>query len=233
MKYPKINSLYKREGWYFDEDKKKDPKYQQGRQSLIEGDYASPEFGNIKHWTVQEKIDGTNIRIEYNTKWSSVPFRIEFKGRTDEATLPRELELYLKSHFTVDRMEKVFPLLEDRPSINLTLFGEGYGPKIQKCGGNYRKDQGFVLFDCYVNGWWLKQVDLFNLAKQLDVPFAPVIGIMSEQEIVEYVKSKPLSQCSETPQVMEGVICRPREPLLFRDGSPLMFKLKCKEFLSK
>lgn len=63
MIYPKINSLWKRQGWYLEGDKKKSADYQAGRQSFIVGDYAQPEFGIFKYWHVEEKIDGTNIRL--------------------------------------------------------------------------------------------------------------------------------------------------------------------------
>lgn len=49
MEYPKINSLWKRHGWYFDiKDRKACSEEKQAfRQSFIEGDYACPEFGSI------------------------------------------------------------------------------------------------------------------------------------------------------------------------------------------
>lgn len=51
MQYPKIHSLWKRQGWYLEEGKKNNPEYQQGRQSFIIGDYALPEFEIInKLW---------------------------------------------------------------------------------------------------------------------------------------------------------------------------------------
>ena len=56
--YVKINSLWKREGWYFDQDKKNSPDYKKGKQSFIEGDYACPEFGNIKRWNVNDVLQG-------------------------------------------------------------------------------------------------------------------------------------------------------------------------------
>ena len=36
------------------------------------------------------------------------------------------------------------------PDGAAVLYGEGYGAKIQKGGGNYRADQDFVLFDVRV-----------------------------------------------------------------------------------
>ena len=219
MEYPKIQSLWKREGWYFDENKKKDPKYQNGRQSFIIGDYASEEFGNIKKWHVDEKVDGTNIRIFYNDN------KISFAGRTSQAQLPPKLLKYLQDHFTIDRMKSCFPNTEE-----LIIFGEGYGPKIQAGGGNYRKEVGFILFDIRIGRWWLKREDIELLGQNLEIPVVPSLGIMSEEEIIDLVKSKPLSKCSEIDHVMEGVVCRSAPLMLYRNGNPVKFKLKCIEF---
>jgi len=224
MEYSKINSLWKREAWYFDEKDKKDKSKQNGRQSFIVGDYAREEFGNIKTWDVCEKIDGTNIRIFYKDG------KVIFGGRTKDAQLPCHLLEYLQRHFIPDVLSLAFPTNENRLPPNVILFGEGYGPKIQAAGGNYRKDPGFILFDVFIGGFWLKHDDLREISQRLEIPMVPHIGRMTTEEVVEFVKSKPLSRCSMNPQMMEGVVCRPSPPMLFRNGENILMKLKCKEF---
>lgn len=228
MEYPKINSLWKREGWYFEEGKKNSPSHKKGKQSFIIGDYASPEFANIKKWSVDEKVDGTNIRIFYKDG------KVKFGGRTKDAQIPCHLFDYLQLNFGDWNLSKVFPCKEGEDYPNVILFGEGYGPKIQ-CGENYRKDVGFILFDVVVNeknghNWWLERKNILEIANKLNIPMVPQLGIMTESEIVEFVKSKPLSKCSINEQVIEGVICRPEPMMLFRTGRPIIFKLKCRDF---
>lgn len=225
MEYMKISSLWKRQGWYFDQDKKKSPDYQAGRQSFIVGDYAEPEFASIKKWRVEEKIDGTNIRVFFEPSAPNHADMVSFGGRTSKADIPKPLLAALNNHFTADRLLNAFP-----DANQVILFGEGYGPKIQACGGNYRSDPGFILFDVLVGNWWLKREDVHDLADKLEIPHAPDLGIMTEDEIVEFVKSRPPSRCSRSPQIMEGIIARSHPLLLFRNGKPLMWKLKCKEF---
>ena len=221
MIYPKIHSLWKRQGWYLEEGKKNNIDYQQGRQSFIVGDYALPEFGIIKQWRVSEKIDGTNIRIQLRDK-------VSFHGRNDDSNIPKKLYHYLSNEFTYEKLDKA--LEGDIASRNIWLFGEGYGASIQSCGGNYRKDLGFMLFDVFINGWWLQQDSVQEIACKLNIPCAPTIGYMTNEEIVDYVKSKPLSLCSEDKQTMEGIVARTEPVLVRRSGEPLMMKLKCKEF---
>ena len=224
LEYPKINSLWKREGWYFEEGKKNSPEYQKGRQSFIIGDYARQEFGNIKQWDVEEKIDGTNIRIFYQDG------KVRFGGRTKDAQIPCHLLDYLQSNFGDWNLSRTFTCECNEKYPDVILFGEGYGPKIQKGGGNYREDAGFILFDVFIDGWWLKRDSVQNIADVLGIPVAPRLGLMTEKEIVEFIKKQPLSQCSLKEQVMEGVVCRSDPIMLDRKGSPIMFKLKCKEF---
>jgi len=240
MLYPKINSLFKREGCGpYNEEKRRyecDIEKKPRKSALIEGEYARDEFKNIKLWTITEKIDGTNIRISYNRQLREACDRkkVYFGGRTDDAQLAPRLIDYLYGTFTFELMEKVFENVGE-----VILFGEGYGPKIQS-GGYYRKEQGFILFDAYIDGWWLGRDKIREVSGLLGIESVPVIfksllnqcvEYWEEKEILEYVKEKPNSLCAQVEnRMMEGIVARPKEPLLFRDGLPVMFKLKCKDF---
>ena len=214
MKYPKIQTLWKRD--------------LAGNRAVIEGEYACDEFANIKQWLVTEKIDGMNIRIFYMKG-----AQVSFLGRNDETMLPPKLLNYLRETFSKEIMETYFNEAEE-----VFLFGEGYGNKIQS-GGHYNENQRFVLFDvCLkdVDGkwWWFEYNNIVEVAGGLNVPFAPVLFFgeqLCKKEIVEYVKSKPESTLSRHHNVVtEGVVARAYPMVLFRDGTPVMFKLKCKDF---
>jgi hypothetical protein len=224
MEYPKINSLWKRTGWYFDQGQKRSPDYQEGRQSFLIGDYASPEFGNIKRWAVDEKIDGMNVRVYYRPFGAT---QIEFKGRTDAAQMPLDLQKNLETTFSY---EKLLPIFQEKQPNCVEFFGEGIGPKIQS-GGYYAKQPTFVCFAMFIDGWWLERSAVRDIAGKLGVDVVPQIGVMTEEEIIAYVKSQPLSIYAKVqPHVSEGVVCRPEPLMLFRNGHPIMWKLKCKEF---
>jgi hypothetical protein len=227
MEYPKIHSLWKREGWYFDEKEKKGPQ-KPNRQSFILGDHALPEFQNIRLWRVEEKIDGTNIRIMLERDLITQKLVVRFGGRTKDAQIPCHLLDRLQFLFTPDKLEKAFPTL--LAGIPVTLFGEGFGPKIQKGGGNYANEPGFILFDCRVGCWWLEREDIETIATKLSIPCVPILSYMTEEQIVRCVKSKPKSILNPAYGRMEGVVCKTDPLLLCRNGEPLMWKLKCKEF---
>lgn len=229
MEYPKINSLWKREGWYF--DKSDELGIQKNtRKSFIVGDYADSAFGNVLKWRVDEKIDGTNIRIFFDRETViNAPTCVRFGGRTKDAQIPCHLLDYLQKAFTTDLIDEVFPLHEAPSGI---LYGEGYGPKIQS-GGYYSKTPSFILYDIRVGNWWLKREDVREISKKLNIKCVPEFGIMTEDEIVDLVKSKPLSLLAQEPHMIEGVVCRSDPLLLLRNGKPLMWKLKCRDFDSE
>ena len=208
MEYPKINTLWKRD--------------EKNKFNIIDGDYSCEEFEVIKQWHVTEKIDGTNIRIFYNPE-DEVP--ITFGGRTDNAQIPTFLLLYLQKTFNEEMFKSVF-----NGAKKVILFGEGYGAKIQN-GGLYRDDAGFILFDVWLNGWWLKQEDVKFTAEKLGISSVPVIGTkMTQTEIIAYVKNQPKSLCANKERVVEGVVVRSNPLMLFRNGKPIMWKLKVKDY---
>jgi RNA ligase len=230
MIYPKINSLYKREGHDFE---KTGIKPKNGK--LLVGEYAKPEFRVIENWLVDEKVDGTNIRITYTTAQylGGIDRGVQIQGRTDDAQIPPHLLKILQAIFTVEKFQKQFS------DCNfVVLFGEGYGPKIQS-GGLYRNEPGFILFDAYVGGWWLERGKVKEIADGMGLDTTPLIDLTSKYPegckcsvnlIEDYVRSKPNSICANQVRPMEGVVCRSNPLMLFRDGTPIMFKLKVKDF---
>jgi len=204
MKYPKIDTIWKRD---------KDNKFE-----IIEGDFSKPEFEAIRLWDITEKIDGTNIRIMYKNGC------VEFGGRTDNAQIPAHLFTHLQNTFTIDKMHEAFG------DDTVTLFGEGYGPKIQKGGGLYRKDAGFILFDVIVGDWWLLRENVERIADGLGVKCVKLIGTMSYSDAVKYVQSSPTSLEADQIKTMEGVVARSNPLMLFRNGNPIMWKLKDQDF---
>jgi hypothetical protein len=207
MEYPKINSLFKRNPT---------------DNTFIFGDYACPEFTLIKQWRVEEKVDGTNVRIIFEP---AAEHPVTILGRSKDSGMPTFLVDYLKAHFTAERLSAVFDIQH-----KCILYGEGYGSRIQSAGPYYRKDVSFMLFDIHIGSFWLTRETVQEKARQLDVSCPPDLGLKTEAEIIEFVQSKPQSVCSYKPQVMEGIIARPEPLLLFRNNKPLVWKLKVRDF---
>jgi hypothetical protein len=189
------------------------------KNTVIAWDWAMPEFevlANIE-WIFTEKVDGTNIRIVWDGH------RVEVRGRTDRANLAPDLVKTLMEMFPEELMEQAFG---GNPVI---LFGEGYGPGIQKGGGNYRKDKSFILFDVYIGGWWLMRDSVEDIAKSLGVDVVPVMFKGSLAEAVTFMADEDDLYSAVADHygiVAEGLVGTPAVPLFNRKGERIIVKLK-------
>lgn len=207
-KYHKINTLYKRD--------------MSNNGKLIVGDWAEPELEYLKDnlWVWTEKIDGTNIRIDYNPENKSV----NCAGRTDRAIIPKHLMAYLERVFALN------PVFSDF-NAPVTLYGEGYGVKIQK-GHNYIPDAAeFILFDVRIGRWWLTRDDVDDIAEQFKVKSVPIVGEGTLAEAVKFVSGGFLSEVAANSEYeAEGIVARPLVELSSRSGRRIITKIKTCDF---
>lgn len=218
MKYPKINTLFKRDA----------------NNIIIPSQWTLPEFEYLKDvkFECTEKIDGTNIRVEVNRENGDI-FML-FSGRTDDAVIPSFLLKKLNELFSVEKLTEVFvPFFEENEDFHITLFGEGYGNKIQGDGNKYlSKDVNFILFDINVNGMWLKRETVVDIAYKLHISVVPLIGNMTIVEAIKYVKKGFVSPTAEDRNfIAEGLILKTPYGLLDRRGNRIILKIKYKDFV--
>ena len=205
--YHKIQSIYKR-----------DPATK--FRTLLLNDYSTSAIDYLakNHWVFTEKVDGTNIRVMIDKGG-----RITFGGRTDAAQIPADLFTRLTDIFWTQAKA----LNEQFPG-GVTLYGEGYGAKIQKGGGNYRPDQDFVLFDIKVDDWWLGRDNIEGIAKLFDLDTVPIIGAGNLDFMTHMVREGFNSQWGDFQA--EGIVARPMVELRDRNGHRIITKLKTKDF---
>ena len=202
IEYPKIESLYNRDD--------KTHKFKIGEFRLPEFKYLAP----LK-WRWTEKIDGTNIRVEWTGD------AVNIGGRTDRAQIPPHLLSKLHELFPVEKFAQF-----DTP---LCLFGEGYGGKIQN-GGDYVTGGGcdFALFDVLIGEWWLLPEDIKDISGKLGIQTVPWLGYGTLAE-AEKVVSEGMDSEWGTAKA-EGIVCTPEEFLRTRRGDRVIVKLKTKDF---
>ena len=189
-------------------------------KTLIYGEYALSEFEYLKdnEWVFTEKVDGTNIRV----MWDSGTKKRRFGGKTERAEIPVHLLGQLQEMFFVQRFEQLFP------ETSMCLYGEGYGLKIQK-GGKYISDaSSFVLFDVKINEWWLQRYDVEDIAFKLGIDVVPVVGLGSLKDMVALVRTPFNSKWGMFEA--EGIVARPNIELKARNGNRIITKIKCKDF---
>lgn len=237
MLYPKIDTLFTRDKNTF---------------KIIPGKFRNEAYSLINEWEWTEKIDGTNIRIIYDEcpppcefdkkpNISRKQFRkvtenptnvfsgenkycgIKYDGRTDNADLPGGVVDYLDDKLSCAKMMELF---QDRKVI---IYGEGYGGKIQK-GSGYSVTQKFIVFDIFIEGFWLRRSDVEEICNNLGLDIVPIILTGSLDEAVYIVKNGFMSTISDGSVQSEGLIGRTKVPLFDHHGNRLITKLKTCDF---
>lgn len=169
-------------------------------------------------WEGTEKVDGTNIRVHWDGH------RIELAGRTDKADIPKELLKVLTDTFLTQEMEYVFEqLFGDKEA---TLYGEGYGEKIQS-GGDYTKGNKFILFDVEVEDFYLSRENVNDIADKLGLDKVPVVFEGTLEEAIKYVSDHKPSTLGNGKHEMEGLVLQPKGIVLY-DNRKKPLKCKCK-----
>jgi len=197
-------------------------------KTLLEGNFALPEFEYLKNneWIFTEKVDGTNIRIKCAPyQEDGKAYGITFGGKTDRAQIPGFLVENLIQLFHNDDTRCI---IAEMFSEGACLYGEGYGAKIQKGGGNYRQDQSFVLFDVKIGDWWLQRKDIESISIGLGLDIVPIVGTGTLFDMVEQTRGGFNSTWGNFRA--EGMVARPVVELKARNGSRIITKIKYKDF---
>lgn len=225
--------------------------------------YVDPIFNWFENckFRCEEKVDGTNIRFEivpeftysaiddYVEALSGVKFNIFYKGKTDNAQIPKMLDKFIKETYTEDvilyglgikkfiRVEEFqdygWENTDDIPKM-WTIYSEGYGHRIQACGDNYLIDSNKVIgFDVKVTNRNGSEVYLLlderdEILNKMGMPIVPIIGYFTIPEAIEYVKKGYKSRIAEANSdfIAEGFVCKTPDNILDRYGNRIVFKVK-------
>ena len=205
--YHKIQTVFKRD-------------MQKNGKTLLEGQWTLPEFEYLagNQWVFTEKVDGTNIRVMFKDG------AVTFGGKTDNAQIPANLVARLNDRFLpmAAQLQEVF-------GCDACLYGEGYGAKIQKGGGNYRPDQDFVLFDVRVGDFWLQRADVEDVAVKFGIDVVPIIGEGTLHDAIAQAKAGIGSTWGAFQA--EGIVARPKTEMNTRNGHRIITKIKCRDFV--
>lgn len=202
----------------------------EGTKKLIPGRYRDEtvEFLKDNCWIWTEKIDGTNIRVHWDGHV------VEFGGRTDQAQIPAPLVNKLNEYFGGEQNAQVFEQVFGEKDV--VLFGEGYGNKIQKVGGQYNSDGvDFALFDVCIGENYMPRIVVQSVARAFGVDAVPIVGLGTIDKAIAFVQSKPYSRVAQKKNaastlLMEGVVCRPMVELRTRTGERVICKIKLQDF---
>ena len=221
--------------------------------------FTEPEFEYLRglKWRGEEKVDGTNMRIEVtkcsifspgNENMVGVGFEVTIKGKTDNAQIPKNLlkhmeekypkekvltALGLKEFIPVEEWETEHNWLEYDQIPNIyTIYGEGYGEGIQSGGWYIKGGNEFIVFDVKVNDIYLKTDARDEIATKLGAPIVPLMGYFTIDEAIDFVRKGFRSQVAQNPEakMAEGLVLRTDLGLRNRMGKRLIVKVKYEDF---
>ena len=238
--YQKINTIFKRD--------QNPGKFH--NCIMPEEGFTQPEFEFLRgcKFECTEKIDGTNMSVHiipvgYTDIGNAfkVNYAVEYHGKTEKADTPKHLQAKMEQLLPAEKMldafnknviyENVEDAIKEVNHGKVIVFGEGYGVKIQK-GGNYiSNDCGFILFDVTVDGMFLLRESLEDIASKLEIPIVPLIGYMTIDEAIEFVKKGFKSTIAENKDYdAEGLVLKTPMGLLNRKGERIITKIKTCDF---
>ena len=186
---------------------------------------------------VQEKIDGTNICVS----WLPDEGRFDYYSRNGH-TVPPLIEQVLHKTFIPDKWEGREEAL---------IYGEAFGPGIQKKGMSYGPEKRFAVFDVlHPSGRFMNLNSMTEYCSEVGVEVVPrleesillssrasqcpIWSIMEGEEIYMYTEDDFRPEVTSVipeeglfrNQKPEGVILRPALDLLDNRGKRVMFKHK-------
>ena len=170
---------------------------------------------------------------------------VEYKGKSDEAEIPPHLYKFMVESFPKEKVLAALDLPEiitdavladrgwetDLGVPKYTIYGEGYGVKIQK-GGNYISNGvGFIVFDVKVNDIYLLTSARDEIATKLGAPIVPFMGYFTIDEAIDFVRKGFKSNIAENKEfIAEGLVLRTDLGLRNRMGKRLIVKVKYEDF---
>ena len=211
---------------------------------------VSPELEYLRNLQFEctEKIDGTNIRFEITHQIINqiCVFNVTYKGKSDNAIIPPHLLNYLINTFPKEKVLNSLGLVESmtQDDLNLhnwssfeavpnfTIYGEGYGTKIQNAGKDYIKNGvDFIVFDVKVNDLYLKTEDYRIIANKLGANVVPDMGMKTIDEAISFVEKGFKSIIAENKDFdAEGLVLKTPFGLKDRLGNRIILKIKTCDF---
>ena len=204
MRYHKIHNLFKREG-----------------KKLLFDEYSLPEFEYLKDcsWEWTEKVDGTNVRVEYDS-WGNEN-SVKFWGRNGNE-LPENLKRELEKLLPIEKFKEY--------EAPMTIFGEGYGCNIQKGHGYFPNEidkVGFACFDVNIGGIFIDRFNIEDICSKMGIDVVPYFGEATIPVMVNRMRKSIIKSKISDNKVVEGFVGVPAGVRLFNHlGKRIIVKIR-------
>lgn len=119
---------------------------------------------------------------------------------------------------------------------SVTVYGEGYGGKMQAMKDTYGPELRFIAFDVKVGDNWLDVPDMHQVAEQIGFEVVPWWKVAATVEELDRLRDQPSvvaerRGCAGRPG--EGIVIRPPMELLAKNGERIIAKHKGDAFAER
>lgn len=180
--------------------------------------YRSPLLAYLADslWAYSRKIDGENIRIQWDGEQAL------WNGKSNSFQCSAEFTEYMNSTF----LEEIFEEKFGREKV-VTIFGEKMGPKTQGNELGLEKDE-LVIFDVNINGTWLGKDNVREIAKYFG---ARTTYDLTDTTDNPYTLRELIEMCSNGAfEGWEGIVATPLIELRDQAGRRVIVKIKNKDY---
>lgn len=137
------------------------------------------------------------------------------------------------SHELFVKLFDIEDLKEKLGGLNVTVYGEAYGGKLQGMSETYGPNLKFVAFDVKINDCWLDVPRAEKFALHLGLEFVDYVKCKTELSLLNFERDKPSTQAMRNgcgSKQREGVVLRPPIELSRNNGGRLIAKHKADSF---
>jgi len=125
-------------------------------------------------------------------------------------------------------------LKEKLSGLNVTIYGEAYGGKLQGMSKTYGPELRFIAFDVFINENWLSVPKACKFVTDLGLEFVDFCEIECTIEEVDKQRDRPSVQAIRNgmgeDKEREGIVLRPLEEFTCNNGARLIVKHKNESF---
>lgn len=122
-------------------------------------------------------------------------------------------------------------------TVDVTVYGEAYGGKMQGMRDTYGPDLRFIVFEVKVGDSWLSVPDAADVALKLGLEFVPFHPVETSLASIDAYRDEPsqvaIRRGIEEPRIKEGIVLRPPFEVRVNNGGRIIAKYKRPEFAER
>lgn len=192
--------------------------------------YKERDILMFKEVWALEKVHGSSAHISFKNQGD------DDTGRTVPPTVHLfcggcKKELF-NSLWNLEELTKKFL---DLGVEKITIYGEGYGGKMQGMSATYGKELKFVAFDVRIGEVWLDVEKAHEICASMSIDFVAYEKVSTNLEDLDRERDRPSRQAVwngiHEDKLSEGVVLRPIIELRKNNGARIICKHKRDEFM--